>query len=198
MTRRFGGTGLGLAISHRIVSLMGGGIEVHSETGQGTRFDVRLPYVPATFASPLEQAPGSAHFTSGRRLAGLSILVAEDNEINQVIIEDNLVAEGASVVTVGDGQAAVDQVRENGPDAFDLVLMDVQMPVMNGYEATRLILEMDANLPVVGQTAHAFEEAKDACLECGMVDHITKPIDPDKLVETVLRNVMGQSDGAIS
>ena len=72
------------------------------------------------------------------------------------------------------------------------------MPIMTGYEATRLILEMDANLPVVGQTAHAFEEAKDACLECGMVDHITKPIDPDKLVETVLRNVMGQSDGAIS
>ncbi len=199
MTRRFGGTGLGLAISHRIVSLMGGGIQVQSEIGQGTLFEVRLPCVPATLASPsVEPPPGTAASPAGQRLAGLSILVAEDNEINQVIIEDNLLAEGASVVMVGDGQAAVDQVRESGPDAFDLVLMDIQMPIMTGYEATRLILEMDANLPVVGQTAHAFEEAKDACLECGMVDHITKPIDPDKLVETVLRNVMGQSDGAIS
>jgi signal transduction histidine kinase len=199
MTRRFGGTGLGLAISHRIVSLMRGGIQVQSDLGQGTRFEIRLPYIPATFLPPVvESTPGTARFPAGQRLAGLSILVAEDNEINQVVIEDNLLAEGASVVMVGDGQAAVDQVRENGPDAFDLVLMDIQMPVMNGYEATRLILEMDANLPVVGQTAHAFEEAKEECLECGMVDHITKPIDPDRLIETVLRNVMGPSAEANS
>lgn len=193
-TRRFGGTGLGLAISQRIVGLMGGSIRVQSELGVGTRFEVRLPYVPAeVVASAVERVPEVAHAPLGLRLAGLSILVAEDNEINQAVIEDILVAEGASVVIVGDGQAAVDRVRQVGPRAFNLVLMDIQMPIMNGYEATRLVLEIDANLPVVGQTAHAFEEAKEACLECGMVDHITKPIEPEKLVEAVLRYATGQS-----
>jgi len=198
-TRRFGGTGLGLAISRRIVSLMGGSIQVQSELGAGTRFEVRLPYVPAVVVDPaVERVPGVTYAPPGLRLAGLSILVAEDNEINQVIIEDNLMAEGASVVVVGDGQAAVDRVRDSGPRAFDLVLMDIQMPVMNGYEATRLILKIAPNLPIVGQTAHAFEEAKEACLECGMVDHITKPIDPDQLVATVLRHVTGRPATAVS
>jgi len=185
-TRRFGGTGLGLTITRRIVDLMGGRLSVDSVPGQGSSFEVRLPYVPVA-AEPEASALEAGATTPGARLAGLRVLVAEDNEVNQIVLEDLLSSDGAEVTLVGNGAEALDCVRQRGADAFDLVLMDVQMPVMDGLMATRRLREMAPGLPVVGQTAHALDEERAACTAAGMVGHLAKPIDPDLLIEAVLR-----------
>ena len=188
-TRRFGGTGLGLAITQRLVELMGGSIAVTSERHVGSSFCVRLPYRELPAAGTLVPATPAATAASADRLGGLSILVAEDNEVNQIVIEAILLAEGASVRLVGDGKQAVEAVRGAAAGEFDIVLMDVMMPVLDGYAATRAILVLNPGLPVVGQTAHALEEERGRCRESGMVDHIAKPIDPEELVATILRHV---------
>ena len=121
---------------------------------------------------------------------GLSILVVEDNVINQMVIEEMLVSEGAAIVLAVNGAEAVERAKRHGAGAFDLVLMDVQMPAMDGYEATRRILEFAPALPIVGQTAHAMAEERSKCLAAGMVDHIAKPIDQDDLVAMVLRHAV--------
>ena len=185
-TRRFGGTGLGLAITRRIVELMGGTLSAESQVGAGSRFEVRLPCIEVAATQPAAAtlaAPGP-----GPLLAGLRILAAEDNEVNQLVLEDNLVSEGAEVTLAINGQEAVDHVRQRGADGFDVVLMDVQMPVMDGYEATRQIRALAPGLPIIGQTAHALDEERAACLAAGMVDHLAKPLDPDQLIASILRH----------
>ena len=182
-TRRFGGTGLGLTISHRMVELMGGHIVVDSREGEGSRFQVRLPCVEAAEPAPVA-APSAVG--SGPRLQGMRILVAEDNEINQLIIQDLLDAEGAEVVMVENGQLAVECLRNEGIAAFQVVLTDIQMPVMDGYQVAREIHQMAPALPIIGQTAHALAEERERCLEAGMVDHIAKPIDVSRLVAMIL------------
>jgi CheY-like chemotaxis protein len=122
-----------------------------------------------------------------RRLAGVRILFAEDNEVNQMVMQAMLRPEGPELTTVGDGRLAVEQVATRGADAFDIVLMDLQMPVMDGYEATRRILEIAPDLPVIGQTAHVLQEAIEQCHAAGMVGHISKPIDRQDLVATIVR-----------
>jgi len=194
-TRRFGGTGLGLAISKRIVELMQGEISVHSQPEVGTRVEVRLPYTPAL--APASRPVSAAEHPPARReqpLAGLSILVAEDEVINQSILEENLREDGARVVMVGDGRQAVERIARDGRDAYDIVLMDVQMPEMDGYEACRQILAMAPDLPIIAQTAHAFSEEREKCLAAGMVGHLTKPIDTAALQELVRRHVPARAE----
>jgi len=121
------------------------------------------------------------------RLSGVVVLAADDIEVNRIVLEDILVREGAQVDLVENGQLAVDKVSPDSAAYYDIVLMDVQMPVMDGYVATRKIHDKAPDLPVLGLTAHAMTEAHDVCLKAGMSDRITKPIDNDTLVEAILK-----------
>lgn len=189
-TRRYGGTGLGLVISRRLAELMGGDIAVESTLGKGSVFTLRLPL---KVAEPVFATTSSA-LVGVRRLSELRILAAEDLEINRIILEDLLLYEGAKVVFAEDGQQVLDRLEADGEDAFDVVLMDIQMPVMDGHEATRRLLEVAPRLPVIGLTAHALEEERDKCMASGMVDHVTKPIDVDVLVATIHKHVLRKPD----
>lgn len=198
MTRRFGGSGLGLAITGHLVRLMGGTISVSSTTNMGSCFTVRLPYTPLERRSEARPEPDLETQTNTKTLAGLRILVAEDIDINRDIMGELLADVGAEASFAEDGRQAVEAVRQHGPQAYDVVLMDVQMPVMNGMEATREILCFAPNLPIIGQTAHALIEERSACLAAGMVDHISKPIDPEALFAMILKHVHRSADSGLS
>lgn len=186
-TRRFGGTGLGLAITNNIVRQMGGSIQLTSTPGQGSCFEVRLPLRPLT--EPIDAPPPARADTPlEAALEGMKILAAEDIPLNQEVLMEMLASAGANVVMVANGEDAVACVRDNTGPAFAAVLMDVQMPRMNGLDATRAIHQIDSELPVIGQTAHALPEEKQACFDAGMVDHLAKPLNPGQLIAALRRH----------
>lgn len=182
-TRNYGGSGLGLTISQQLAHLMGGDIVVASQPGLGSTFTLTIPLMETTAPEKAVSHGFSGNFS----LQGYAILVAEDIEVNRLIVEDMLRQAGANVTFAENGQEAVDLVRAH-PATFDVVLMDIQMPIMGGYEATQEILKIAPNLLIIGLTAHALAEERAKCVAAGMVDHITKPVEPNTLLTAIVHH----------
>jgi CheY-like chemotaxis protein len=174
---------------------MGGEIHVESRLGEGSRFRIELPCVVAEGALESDTAADQERAPPLKRLLGRHLLVAEDNEVNQLVLQEMLTDEGATLTVVGNGRLAVEAILRQ-PDAFDLILMDVQMPEMDGLEAVRRILALAPDLPVVGQTAHALVEEQTKCRRAGMVETLIKPLDREQLVAAVLRHRAAWAGGA--
>jgi len=187
ISRRFGGTGLGLAITRKLVETHGGKIWVESEEGRGSSFHVSLPYERAQAAAG---APATDHSGSGAGAGALPpkpparLLVVEDNLVNQKIVSAILRKKGYTIEIANHGQEALEKL-ESGD--FALVLMDIQMPVLDGLETTRRIRRTDTlrNLPIVAMTAHAMTGDRERCLEAGMNAYVSKPVNPAHLIATV-------------
>ena len=189
------GSGLGLAITKNLVDLMGGSISVRSRKGTGSRFVLELEFcISEKMEWKHEQEKDYSAEKEAHIFEGMHVLVVEDNEINAEIIVELLKMEGALCTVCENGQEAVRTFEKSDPGEIELILMDVQMLVMNGYQATEAIRRsqhpMAANIPIIAMTANAFVEDIHDALEAGMNAHVSKPVDMKVLRETVLQ-VMG-------
>ena len=182
---KFSGTGLGMPISKKLIEKMGGTITFESAEGIGTTFVLRVPFKIDPDADKREGQKD----VSEKSIKGLHILLAEDNELNMEIAEFMLQNEGAVVTKTWNGQEAVEIFEKSRPDEFDVILMDIMMPVMNGYEAAKMIRSMDREdaktIPIIAMTANAFTEDRIKAKEAGMDEHISKPIDMKLLVKII-------------
>ena len=182
---KFAGTGLGMPITKKLVEKMGGTITFESEKGVGTTFVIRVPFKIDPDADKREEQKE----VSEKSIKGLHILLAEDNELNMEIAEFVLQNEGADVTKAWDGQEAVELFRNSEPGEFDVILMDIMMPVMNGYEATKMIRSLDREdakeVPIIAMTANAFTEDRIRAKAARMDEHVAKPVDVELLIKVI-------------
>ena len=182
---KFPGTGLGMAIAKNLVEKMGGTITFESEVGVGTTFMIRVPFKIDLDTDKREEQKD----ISEKAIKGLHILLAEDNELNMEIAEFLLQNEGADVTKAWNGQEAVELFRKSEPGEFDVILMDIMMPVMNGYETTKMIRSLDREdakaIPIIAMTANAFTEDRIRAKEAGMDEHVAKPVDVELLIKVI-------------
>ena len=182
---KYAGTGLGMPITKKLVEKMGGTISFESKEGAGTSFVIRIPFRIDTDRDSKVEAGEKTEAS----IRGLHILLAEDNELNMEIAEFMLQNEGADVTKAWNGREAVEIFEKSRSDEFDIILMDIMMPVMNGYEASKMIHSMDREdaktIPIIAMTANAFTEDKIRAKEAGMDEHISKPVDGKLLVKII-------------
>ena len=187
ITKQYGGSGLGMSITDRLVHLMGGEIVIDSMLGKGSDFSIylTLPIAEVSEIETEQEDETGTDFTFN----GCHILMAEDNEINAEIAVSILENEGAKVDVAVNGKDAVEKYAASAPGTYNFILMDIQMPVMNGYDAAKKIRRMDdpqkAGIPIIAMTANAFTEDRQVALDAGMNDHIAKPINMNVLVPTL-------------
>lgn len=182
ITRKFGGSGLGLSIARSIVQIMGGTIQIQSEKGKGTRVDIQIPMRISTDETKQEIVEITG---LQRSLKGIRVLAVEDNELNRMVLQVILKKCEVSLTIAHNGQEAVDLVREN---EFDIVLMDVQMPILDGLEATKFIREeLKLTIPIIGLSANAMREEVEICKLAGMNDYLVKPYSERALVEVMTK-----------
>ena len=186
---KFAGTGLGMSIAKNLVEKMGGSISFESKEGAGTTFVIRVPFKIDPDADKREEQRD----VSEKSIKGLHILLAEDNELNMEIAEFVLQNGGADVTKAWNGQEAVELFRKSASGEFDAILMDIMMPVMNGYEAAKKIRSLDREdaktIPIIAMTANAFMEDRLKAKEAGMNEHIVKPLDVELLIKVIYKLV---------
>ena len=182
---KFSGTGLGMPITKKLIEKMGGTITFESKKGEGTTFVIRIPFKIDQDADQREEQEA----ISEKSIKDLKILLVEDNELNMEIAEFVIQNEGASVTKAWNGQEAVEIFKKSRPDEFDVILMDIMMPIKNGYEAAKMIRALDRDdaktVPIIAMTANAFTEDRLKSKESGMNEHIAKPIDAKLLVKVI-------------
>lgn len=178
---KYVGTGLGMPIAKSLVEKMGGTIEFTSQEGVGTQFVIRIPFKidEEHKTEAVKEAPSAS-------IEGLSVLLVEDNELNMEIAKFIIENEGANVTCATNGKEAVD-IYKKSPEFFDIILMDIMMPEMDGYEATKVIRSFDQQIPIVAMTANAFTEDKIKAKKAGMNAHLSKPLDKDRLIQVVAK-----------
>jgi len=178
-TRKHGGTGLGLTISQKLIQLMDGNINVSSKSGEGSIFSFTL-----SFAISNESKPKVVQENTNKQFPAIKVLLVEDDKVNQMIAKKMLMKCSCEIEFANNGQEAVEKVSNN---SFDLVLMDIQMPVMNGIEATKQIRKTNPNIIIIALTANVMKEEQDTYIQAGMNDFIPKPIQMSKLHELFIK-----------
>lgn len=184
MRRKYGGTGLGMAITHELVNLLGGKIQVESEKGSGTKFIMDFNFEIHS-NQPKDEAPMPIDYM--KTLSGKNILLVEDNQMNRLVATNLLKRYQINIVLANHGREALEKIEEQ---SFDMILMDLQMPVMDGLEATRLIRKQNNKTPIVALTANAFKSEIASCYEAGMNDFATKPFEVEVLLSTIAKNLL--------